>query len=112
MHLIYHDCPTAGHKLPTAFTARGAYLTTAAAGVRVRCRLVSPTGDVREARAARHHTALEPAARTLKPTWSCHFSGLLPSTGVLLRVMLFVDGLERAAAVAHGLEIVLSGGAD
>src|SRR5262245_19199941 len=112
MHLIFLDCPATGRKLPTAFTARGAYLTTAAAGVRVRCRLVYPNGDVREATAVRQHTALSPLARTLKPIWSCHFTGLPPSTGVLLRVMLFVDGLERAASVAHNLEVAVSGGAD
>ena len=112
MHLIFLDCPATGRVLPTAFTARGAYLSTAAAGVRVRGRLVYPNGDVREATAVRQHTALDPAARTLAPVWSCHFAGLPPSTGVLLRAMLFVDGLERAANLAHDLEIAVTGGAD
>lgn len=112
MHLIFLDCPADGRKLPTAFTARGAYLTTAAAGVRVRCRLVYPNGDIREVTAVRQNTALDPLSRTLKPVWSCHFAGLPPSAGVLLRAMLFVDGLERAANVAHNLEIAVTGGAD
>src|SRR5258708_4168289 len=101
--------------LRATFAAKGWVLPEAVEGVEIVCRLVYPNGDIREATAVRANTGLSPAHQTLKPIWTCTFTNvpLTPAEDVaLLRAILRVVGVEKAANVAFELNVVATGGVD